>query len=214
MSGKGLVGGCGWRAMVSEAAQRCYELLMRLRVRKAEEADVEAICRICAEGWRDTYHGMRRSEEIERIIAQFYMPERVRSELQAAGMDWGGWFVAQLDDGEVIAAAAGGLTDPGVGEVFVLYVDRSRRRKGAGRALLDAITEQQLVLGAREQWVSVEKGNVKAIPFYETQGFELVGERPAFEMTGTSLRYRRAQPRGARETNARQLGEADAGRVS
>ncbi len=58
--------------------------------------------------------------------------------------------------------------------------------------MLEAMTAQQIAGGAREQWVSVGKGNRKGIPFYEARGFILMGERPTYEMPGhASLRYRR-----------------------
>ena len=71
------------------------------------------------------------------------------------------------------------MIEPGVGEIFVLYLDPTRRREGIGSLLLDAITEQQRADGAREQWVSVEPDNVKGLPFYEARGFVARGECPA-----------------------------------
>lgn len=162
-----------------------------LRVRPATRAHVEAICRICAEGWRDTYRGLRSDAEIESVIGEFYVPERVSSELAPAPPGWGGWLVAEDRASDVIGAGAGGMTGPAVGEVFVLYVDPPRQRQGAGRALLEAITDQQRAFGAREQWVSVEEANTKGIGFYESRGFVQAGTRAAFEMSGESLRYRR-----------------------
>ena len=160
-----------------------------VRVRAATDADVDSICRICAEGWRDTYAGLRSDDEIEDVISRFYSAERVRRELGPLGEEWGGWFVAETEVGEVVAAGAGGLTTPITGEVFVLYVDPSHQREGAGSAVLRALTAQQLAHDAREQWVSVEQGNVRAIPFYEHHGFTLAGKRAAHEMSGSSLRY-------------------------
>ena len=69
---------------------------------------------------------------------------------------------------------------PGVGEIFVLYLDKARRREGIGSLLLEAISEQQRSDGACEQWVSVEPDNEKGLPFYEARGFEARGERPAW----------------------------------
>ncbi len=68
--------------------------------RRATEEDVDAICRICADGWLDTYSGLLPEERIERAIATFYQPERVRSELDAAD-GWDGWWVA-VDDAAAI----------------------------------------------------------------------------------------------------------------
>ncbi|MGF7127417.1 GNAT superfamily N-acetyltransferase [Natronobacillus azotifigens] len=53
-----------------------------------------------------------------------------------------------------------------VGELFVLYLDPTRRNEGIGTKLLDAITQQQKEeFGAEKQWVSVQKGNRKGILF-------------------------------------------------
>ena len=111
------------------------------------------------------------------MIEEYYTPERIAGEI-AAPEGWDGWLVA-VDGDRVVGAAGGGIVDPGVGEVFVLYLDPARRREGIGTLLLDAVTQQQLAQGAREQWVSVEPENAKGLPFYEARGFEVRGERPA-----------------------------------
>jgi ribosomal protein S18 acetylase RimI-like enzyme len=145
-------------------------------IRRAEARDAEGIARVCAAGWRDTYPGIKEPERIEAVIAEYYTPERIRGEI-APAEGWDGWIVAVEED-TVIGAGGGGLTEPGVGEIFVLYLDPARRGEGIGTLLLDAITEQQRARGAREQWVSVEPDNAKGLPFYYARGFELRGERP------------------------------------
>ena len=65
---------------------------------------------------------------------------------------------------------------------------------------LEAITGEMVAQGAREQWVSVQKGNQKGVPFYEARGFTVEGARPAFGgATGTSLRLRRSLVSTSRE---------------
>jgi ribosomal protein S18 acetylase RimI-like enzyme len=150
----------------------------RIIIRRAEADDAEGIARVCAEGWRDTYASIYTPEQIESVIAEYYTPERIAAEI-AAPQGWHGWTVA-VDDGLVVGAGGGGMIEPGVGEIFVLYLAPTRRREGIGTLLLDAITEQQRADGAREQWVSVEPDNAKGLPFYEVRGFEVRGERPAW----------------------------------
>jgi GNAT superfamily N-acetyltransferase len=152
-----------------------------VRIRGARPEDAEGIARVCAAGWRDTYRGLKELERIEATIAEYYTPDRIRSEI-APSEGWNGWIVAVEDD-KVVGAGGGGLTEPGVGEVFVLYLDPTRRGEGIGTLLLEAITTQQRSQGAREQWVSVEPDNAKGLPFYYARGFELRGERPQW---GTS----------------------------
>jgi ribosomal protein S18 acetylase RimI-like enzyme len=150
--------------------------MRRLEIRRAETRDADGIARVCAAGWRDTYRGMKDSERIEAVIAEYYEPERIRREI-AAPEGWDGWIVA-VEHETVVGAGGGGMTEPGVGEIFVLYLDPTRRGEGIGTLILDAITEQQRAQGAREQWVSVEPENKKGLPFYYARGFEVRGERP------------------------------------
>ncbi len=144
-----------------------------MHARPATLDDVEAIRRICADS--------------------SYTPERVAREVDASLPSWGGWFVA-CDDA-VIAAGAGGLTGVATGEVFVLSVACSRRGEGAGTTLLHAITEQQVRLGAVEQWVSVAAGNTAGIAFYEARGFVRRGTQAVSGVEGACARYWRSLPR-------------------
>lgn len=148
----------------------------QITIRSAQPEDVSGIVRVCSAGWRDTYRGLKKPERIEAVIAEYYTPDRIRREL-AAREGWDGWIVA-VEEGAVVGAGGGGITSPGVGEIFVLYLDPTRRGEGIGTLLLDAITEQQRAQGAGEQWVSVEPDNMKGLPFYSARGFELRGERP------------------------------------
>lgn len=144
--------------------------------RRARESDAEGIARVCAAGWRDTYRGLKDPERIEEIIAEYYNLERIRGEI-VSREGWDGWLVA-VENETVVGAGGGGMIEPAVGEIFVLYLDPARRGEGIGTLLLDAITEQQRAQGAREQWVSVEPANEKGLPFYRARGFEVRGERP------------------------------------
>jgi GNAT superfamily N-acetyltransferase len=101
-----------------------------LVIRRAETADAEDIARVCAAGWRDTYRGIKEPDRIEAVIAEYYAPERIRREV-AAPEGWDGWIVA-VEDESVIGAGGGGITQPGVGEIFVLYLDPTRRGEGIG----------------------------------------------------------------------------------
>nr|WP_254901195.1 GNAT family N-acetyltransferase [Tuberibacillus sp. Marseille-P3662] len=74
-------------------------------------------------------------------------------------------------------------------------MDPNRRREGIGTKLLNYLTDIQCNKGAREQWVSVLKGNDKGIPFYEAKGFHFMHEKEAYSNVEgedyISLRYRR-----------------------
>jgi GNAT superfamily N-acetyltransferase len=145
--------------------------------RFAGMSDVDAIRRICTEGHRTTYADLLDRNEIERIIDEYYRPERIRSELAVALPHWGGWVVADDGGGAIVAAGGGGLTAETVGELFVLYADPQRRRQGAGTAVLELISDQQRQAGASTQEVAVLDTNEIGLAFYATHGFEAVGRR-------------------------------------
>ncbi|MDI6101951.1 GNAT family N-acetyltransferase [Actinoplanes sp. NEAU-A12] len=138
--------------------------------RAARDEDVAAIVDICTRGYRRTYPALLSSEFIERMLAEFYTAERVAKEIAAAPPNWLGYQVVE-EDGRVLGAAGGGLTAPGVGELFVLYLDPDERGRGLGTLLLDHITGQLRELGATEMWVAALDGNELGIPFYEARGF-------------------------------------------
>ena len=151
---------------------------MSARVRAATSDDVAAICEICTAAYRDTYAGLVPSEFVERVIAEFYRPERVAGEIAAGPPGWLGYQVVE-EDGRVLGAAGGGTTAPGIGELFVIYLDPTERRRGLGTLLLDRIIEQVTAVGAEELWASVVVDNDKGIPFYRARGFEQLGKRKA-----------------------------------
>lgn len=143
-------------------------------VRPAELADVDAISRICADGFRLTVHGLLDEAVIEERVELYYRPERLRGELDPAGRDWQGYLVAE-QDGVVVGTAGGGMVDDAIGQLYVIYLDLDRRGEGIGTSLLDAVTEQQRALGATRQRVSVLADNVHGVPFYRARGFVEIG---------------------------------------
>ncbi|MBG0567636.1 GNAT family N-acetyltransferase [Actinoplanes aureus] len=152
-------------------------------VRAARDEDVEAICDICARAYHATYAGLVSSDYLNRMLDEFYRPERVGKAIAATPPDWLGYQVAE-HDGRVLGFAAGGITTAGAGELFTLYLEPGERGRGLGTLLLDRITEQLREQGATEMWVAALAGNELAVPFYRARGFVKEGERPAYGTTG------------------------------
>lgn len=163
-----------------------------IEIRKAVITDVHGISRVCGDGWRNAMKGLLPYEHIEAMVKEFYNEERVYEEIQNISREWNGWFVA-LDNGNVVGAGGGGLVGKDISELFVMYLDPTRRREGIGRKLLAAITQDQINRGSKEQWVSVIKDNFLAIPFYEAMGFEMQCEQPYYKLPEyEQLKYKRS----------------------
>ncbi|WP_053363312.1 GNAT family N-acetyltransferase [Bacillus sp. FJAT-27251] len=166
-----------------------------IQIKRATADHIDGINKVCSDGYRDTYHETHSKEYIERIITEFYNHDRILDEVTHTNEGWDGWFVA-LEEDHVVGAIGGGSVGESESEVFVLYLDPGRRGEGIGTKLLEALTEVQRQKGASKQWVSVAKGNMKGIPFYEARKFALVKEQKSFANMDneeyTSLRYCRA----------------------
>lgn len=92
-----------------------------------------------------------------------------------------GGIYRSTEKNKMIGAIAGGLISETAGEIFVLYLNPDRRNVGIGTQLLEALTFQQKEdYQASEQWVSVQKGNQKGIPFYEARGFVFKHEQRGY----------------------------------
>ncbi|MEH7179802.1 GNAT family N-acetyltransferase [Neobacillus vireti] len=151
-----------------------------IKICKANPEHVQGIAKVCSDGYRATYSETHSREYIERIIKEFYNIERILNEVSNTSRHWGGYFAA-VENSEVIGAGGGGMISDSAGEVFVLYLNPNRRNEGIGSRLLEAITKQQKdEFHAREQWVSVQKGNNKGIPFYEARGFIFQNEQHGY----------------------------------
>ena len=163
-------------------------------IQKATTDHIEGIAKVCIDAYWATYKELLSQEYIERMINEFYTYDRLFKDVTVTNRQWNGWTVA-LDDGKVVGASAGGMISENHGELFVLYLDPSRRNEGLGTKILEAITTELKTYGAKEQWVSVTKYNDKAIPFYEAKGFNFIHEQDEYGIIEgedyQALRYHR-----------------------
>ncbi|SEN97502.1 Ribosomal protein S18 acetylase RimI [Mesobacillus persicus] len=162
---------------------------MNITIVKPDLKHAEAIATICSTGWKQTVEGLLSDEYQKKNVEFWYNLDRVCKDITS-----GAYSHVALVNSEVVGVIGGGMTGPHVGEVFVLYVDESYRYRGIGRRLLEALSQQQLVQGATEQWVSVQKGNQRGIPFYEARKFVFHEEKTTWTETNekqVSLRYSR-----------------------
>ncbi len=77
--------------------------------------------------------------------------------------------------GFVLARLAGGEA-----EILTIAVSKSRRRKGLGRALMDAVLRYLHTERANELFLEVGEGNIAAIMLYRRLGFAEVSRRTAY----------------------------------
>lgn len=164
-------------------------------IRRAIKNDVKPLANMLSRSQWFTYEKLYTADYIKKLVDQYYNEQRIEEEIFSISKEWHGYFVAESNK-NIVGAIGGGMIDEAVGEVFVLYLDPAMRGQGIGTRLLDFFTKIQIhTYGAKEQWVSVAKGNHYGIPFYEARGFVFHHEAPAYgtrkEDHDISLKYRR-----------------------
>src|SRR3954449_811269 len=160
-----------------------------ISVRAARAEDIEAMAAVQAAGWRQGFAGIVPHElapSAEQLAShmreRFADPSRGRAVAEQDGVLRGFClFGPSRDEG----------SEPGIGEIYVLFVAPSAWRRGVGKALVDhALAE----LGKGEfrsvtLWSAAE--NARANSFYEKLGFVHDGARQEREQFGRveEIRY-------------------------
>lgn len=92
-----------------------------------------------------------------------------------AGLIADGAIAFMDEDGFILARAAAGEA-----EILTLAVRPSARRRGLGRALVEAAAAEVRAAGAESLFLEVAADNDPALVLYERCGFEQVGRRGAY----------------------------------
>lgn len=154
--------------------------MSKLLVRMARKVDAECIAHLLSKSQWFTYSGLYSERYIEALVTKYYSVERIEQETTSTDKGWHGYMVAEMD-GEIVGTIGAGMRNETEGEIYVFYMDPEMRGKGIGSRLLDFCTKiQKHRYNASTQWVSVAKGNMYGIPFYEAKGFLFEREEIAY----------------------------------
>ena len=152
---------------------------MSLAIRRATAADADALARVGASTFVDTFGHMYPQEDLQDFLDQSHSPEAYARYL--ADDAYALWLVE--GDGDVVGyalAGPAGLPHPdlraGDGELKRLYVTPSLHNGGWGGRLFREALGWLERDGPRTLWISVWSENVGAQRFYARHGFEKAGE--------------------------------------
>lgn len=145
-----------------------------LHLRAAVREDADTLGRLHHQSWLETYAGLLDG----RLLA-------ARSaEKSAAMFRNGGWRNVLLAflNGEAAGFCGFGPGRDGeasvaLGEIYGLYVLKKAQGRGAGRALLQSALRELEKTGFSTVYLWVLDGNVRAMAFYQRQGFFRDGEK-------------------------------------
>ncbi len=148
-------------------------------IRRATTADAEALSRIGAETFSETFGHMYPPQDLAAFLETAYAVEKSRRDLEDP--DKAVWLVEA--DGAVVGHALAGPCDlphdevtPACGELKRLYVLKAFQGGGTGSRLLAETLTWLERDGPRRLWIGVWSENYGAQRLYGRLGFEKVGE--------------------------------------
>jgi ribosomal-protein-alanine N-acetyltransferase len=93
----------------------------------------------------------------------------------------GRWYlVAEDNTSDQVGGYAGIWVNGEVGEVMTIGVDPINHRQGLGRALMQALIDHAIIVGAKELFLEVQVDNLPAVTLYKSLGFECLGIRKRY----------------------------------
>jgi GNAT superfamily N-acetyltransferase len=148
-------------------------------IRRADAADAEALSRIGAETFTETFGHLYPPQDLADFLVYAYGLERTRADL--ADPAKASWIVET--DGAVVGYALAGPCDlpheevtPACGELKRLYLLKRLQGDGTGSRLLAETFAWLERDGPRRLWIGVWSENHGAQRLYGRLGFEKVGE--------------------------------------
>ena len=149
-------------------------------VRRARPSDAEALSRIGARTFTETFGHMYSAEDLAAFLAEHHTPHVCAKLL--SDPDYAAWLVED-EDGVAIGHALAGPcrlphadVQPVDGELKRLYLLAVAQNGGWGARLFDAAIAWLERDGPRTIWLSVWSENFGAQRFYARHGFEFAGE--------------------------------------
>jgi ribosomal protein S18 acetylase RimI-like enzyme len=147
-------------------------------IRPARPRDAEALARIGAVTFAETFAHLYPPEDLAAFLAEAHSVERARADI--ADPAKAAWLVE--DGGEVIGYALAGPcklphpeATPDCGELDRIYLRAGRQGGGIGARLFAEAMAWLEKDGPRRIWIGVWSENLGAQRFYARQGFEVVG---------------------------------------
>jgi ribosomal protein S18 acetylase RimI-like enzyme len=148
-------------------------------IRRARSCDAEALARIGAETFVETFGHLYPPQDLQTFLAEAYDVARTRVDLDDPAK--AAWLVET--DGEVVGYAQVGPcglphpdVTPAAGELKRFYLSKPWQNSGLGARLFAETMAWLQQAGPRDVWIGVWSENHGAQRFYRRAGFEKVGE--------------------------------------
>ncbi|RLQ87753.1 GNAT family N-acetyltransferase [Notoacmeibacter ruber] len=141
-------------------------------IRTVDPDDIPEIRSLLERTWHATYDEIYGHERVAALTASWHSESALRKRLNKPYSE----FVIADDGEDILGVAFASMGDGGddrTAFLHQLYVNPDVQGRGAGTALL--IEMESAFPAASRMKLEVEEANLKAISFYEKQGYERIG---------------------------------------
>ena len=138
-----------------------------IRVSTAEQ--VADVARMAHEVWNEHYVPIIGQAQVDYMVAKYQTAEAMQSQI-GSGYEY--FYIRQSGENVGYAAIRHDAADAGV-FISKLYVLSAWRKSGAGRQTLELVERIARERGAKQLWLTVNKGN-PSVRAYERLGFRIV----------------------------------------
>ena len=150
-----------------------------LQLRTPSLDDLGALAQLGSDTFVETFGDLYRPEDLQSFLTGVYSEKSVLEELNNPDLHFqvltkGDDFVGYAKIGPVHVPAEN--PSPAAMELWQLYVRQEFIGQGLGKTLMAWAEAQFATRKASEVYISVFKENERAIRFYKSHGYEIVGE--------------------------------------
>ncbi|WP_254863937.1 GNAT family N-acetyltransferase [Halovivax gelatinilyticus] len=156
---------------------------MKSTVREANPEDAGAVRDVARESWHAAYDDLIGAESVDRTIDRWYAVDSLAESIAgAAERDDATFLVSERTvstNGDRVVGFANAGPHPeleATAKLSRIYARPSVWGEGVGRRLLDRL-EADLTEHFDRLWLEVVAGNEVGISFYESTGFDRIGEQ-------------------------------------
>lgn len=152
---------------------------MSLQIIAALPGHAKPLSEFSAAAFYDAYAYANTAADMQQYIAEHFSEEEILKELSTKNTFI---ILAMLEDKIVGYAKLGTATSPEqlngkpAIEIERLYVDKNLQSQKIGTALMKYLIQFSKAQGKKIIWLGVWKKNLRAVAFYEREGFEKFGE--------------------------------------
>jgi GNAT superfamily N-acetyltransferase len=137
-----------------------------MTIRKAHSTDMHAISMLANEIWWTAYTGILSDEQIGFMLKDIYYVEALKKQLHE-----GVRFLIIENDNLPVGFAGYSILKDRI-RIHKLYILPAEQGKGAGKKLLEHITNEARAKGIKILELNVNRAN-PAVNFYKNSGFEI-----------------------------------------